>query len=216
MKKGFTLVEMLLAITLIAIIITVLYGVLEQTLGAQGRIEAVMYGSEIGPHLLNQIRQDIEACFVPDDKKTYFLGQDKKDIGGDADRVDFVSSTLDLKEEQGKDPAFSAINEVGYQLKPNRERSGVLVLYRRLDYGIDDDALKGGRLYELYDRVKSLNVEFYDGKDWQPSWDNKELKKLPEAVRVELVIQVNTDLEEDKPEDRKYSTIITLPAPPPK
>lgn len=211
MRRGFTLVEMLLAITLVAIVITVLYGVLEQTLGAQGRIEAVMYGSEIGPHILNQIRQDLEACFVPDDKNTYFLGQDKKDIGGDADRIDLVCTTLDLKEQQGKDPGFSAINEVGYQLKPNRQRPGLLVLYRRLDFGIDDDPLKGGRLYELYDRVKSLNVEFYDGKDWQSNWDNKELKRLPEAIRVELVIQVSADLQEDRPEDRKYATTITLP-----
>jgi type II secretion system protein J len=209
--KGFTLVELMLSVLILAILMTMIYGVVSSTIEAQNRIEEVTGGSEIGSAILAQIRQDLEGAFLPKNDEEYFVATDAKGGGGDRDRIDLVTSTVSYgAEREGDEAVFHSVNEVGYQLSENRRESGLGVLYRREDLFVDREPLRGGKLTEFYDRVVHFNLSFWNGEKWVKDWNNKrDGGKLPRAVQVELRILVTERNVKDHA--LNYLTTVTFP-----
>lgn len=211
-RAGFTLIEIMLAVVILAVIMAIIYGVVVSTVQAQQRIEEVSRLSEVGPALLGQIRSDLESAFLPRDGE-FFLGVEKKGATGDRDRVDFVAGVMAYgAEREGDDPLFHGVNEIGYQVLDSNDAkaAGLGVLYRREDFSIDAEPLKGGRLTELYDRVRHFDLQYYDGEKWIGEWNSKRMKnKLPQAVKVELKIVVLD--REDRPVEQSFTTTVTFP-----
>jgi general secretion pathway protein J len=208
--SGFTLVELMLAILVLAIMMALVYGVVVSTVQAAHRIEEITLGTEIGPSILTRIREDLEAAFLPSKEVEGFAGFDRKGGGGDRDRLDFVAAVMAYgAERDGEDALFHGVNEVGYQVKDNPKEPNVGILYRREDYHLDAEPLKGGRLTELYDRVRHFALEFWDGENWRSEWSaKKEKNSLPKAVKIDLKILVEE--RESKDVEKTYSTIVTF------
>jgi type II secretion system protein J len=206
-RDGFTLIELMLAVLILAIMMSIIYGVVVSTVTAARRVEEITATSEIGPAILTQIRIDLEAAFLPKEGE-YFVATKRTGGGASRDRIDFVSGVMAYGSENGIEEArFHSVNEVGYQMIESRKDPSVGILYRREDYFIDSDPLKGGRLTELYDRVRSFNLRFLDGETWRGDWNSKGQKGLPKAVEIELKILV-TDRE--KPSEQTFKTTVTF------
>ena len=208
---GFTLIELMLAVLVLAIMMALVYGVVVSTVQAAQRVEEITLGTEVGPAILTRLREDLESAIILSKEGDFFAGYDRKSSGGDRDRLDLVGSVMAYgAERDGEEPLFHGVNEVGYQVIDSRRDPSVGVLYRREDYFLDAEPLKGGRLTELYDRVRHFNLEYWDGETWRQDWSSRREKgKLPQAVRIELRIVV--DDREDKDVERYYSTIVTYP-----
>jgi type II secretion system protein J len=207
-RRGFTLVELMLAILILAIMMSIIYGLVVSTVSAARRVEEITASSEIGPAILTRVRSDLQAAFIPKDGE-FFVGSKRPGGGADRDRIDFISGeTAYGTEIEGEDARFHSINEVGYQVLESRKDPNVGVLYRREDYFIDAEPLKGGRLTEVYDRVRSFSLRYYDGEAWRPDWSNKTQKGLPKAVEVEVKILV---ADRDNPSvEQTFKTTIVL------
>jgi type II secretion system protein J len=208
LASGFTLVELMLAILILAIMMSIVYGVLVSTVTAARRIEEITASSEIGPAILTRIRADLESAFLPKDGE-FFLGGKRAGGGADRDRLDFISSEVAYGSENDvEEPRFHCINEVGYQVLDSRKDPNAGILYRREDFFIDADPLKGGHLTEMYDRVRSLSFRYFDGEEWKPEWSSKAKKSLPKAVEIELKILVT---ERDNPaKEQTFKTTVML------
>ena len=206
--QGFTLIEVMLAILLLAIMMSIVYGVVLSTVNAARRVEEITAASEVGPAILTRIRADLEAAFLPKEGE-FFLGIKKPGAGMDRDRVDFISSDVSYGSENDvEEPRFHSINEVGYQVLDSKKDPNVAVLYRREDFFIDADPLKGGHLVEMYDRVKSFSLRYYDGQDWRTDWSSKTQKGLPKAVEIELKIYVSQNGEPNFEQSFKTTVIL--------
>ncbi|HLY08560.1 MAG TPA: type II secretion system protein GspJ [Planctomycetota bacterium] len=207
-REGFTLVELMLAILLLAIMMSIVYGVVVSTVGAARRVEEITAASELGPAILTRIRSDLESAFLPKEGE-FFAGIKKPGSGADRDRVDFISSELAYGSKNDvEEPSFHSVNEVGYQVLDSPKEFGMGVLYRREDFFIDSEPLKGGHLIEMYDRVKSFALRYYDGKDWRPDWSSKTQKGLPKAVEIELKIYVTQNGEPNH--EQTFKTTVML------
>jgi len=207
-RQGFTLVELMLAVLILAIMMSIIYGVVVSTVTAARRVEEITSTSEIGPAILTQIRADLEAAFLPKPDGEYFVATKRAGAGNNRDRIDLVSGVMAYgPENEIEVPRFHSVNEVGYQLLESRKDPGFAILYRREDYFIDADPLKGGRLTELYDRVRSFSLRFREGEVWRDDWNSKTQKGLPKAVEIELKIQV-TDREQ--PAEQTFKTTVTF------
>lgn len=59
-------------------------------------------------------------------------------------------------------------------------------LYVRTQRPADSDLTQGGTQEILSDKVRDLRFEFYDGSDWQTTWDSRDANKgkMPTAIRV--------------------------------
>lgn len=204
-EGGFTLLEIILAVALCALVMGLVYGIVLSTIQAAERVDELTAGSEIGPAILALIREDVAAAFLPGKDQDYFVGQSKNG----RDRFDFISSSaVFAAETAGAEPAIHSVNEMGYQVK-EAPGGGGLVLYRRVDPFIDAEPLRGGRLTAVVDNVLSFKVSYWDGKDWQPTWIASKMEdKLPMSVRIELKIRVTDRTAEGGHADRTFMTII--------
>jgi len=207
-RRGFTLIEVMLAILILAIMMSIVYGVVVSTVSAARRVEEITAASEIGPAILTRVRADLEAAFLPKEGE-FFLGIRKPGGGMDRDRIDFISSELAYGSENDvEEPRFHSINEVGYQVLESKKDPNYGVLYRREDFFIDADPLKGGHLVEMYDRVKSFSLRYYDGQDWRTDWSSKTQKGLPKAVEIQLKIYVSQN--GDSNVEQSFKTTVML------
>ncbi len=207
-RSGFTLIEIVLAVALCALVMALVYGVLLSTIQAAERIDELTHGSEIGPAILAQIREDVGGAFLPDDDQGYFVGQER----AGRDRLDFVSSAaVFAPETTGSEPAVHSVNEIGYQVKDGPSPEDGLVLYRRVDPFIDAQPLQGGRLTAVAEKITSFKVTYWDGAEWHNSWVASEREnRLPDSIRVELKLRVPDRMAEGGFSQRTFTTIIPM------
>jgi len=200
-QRGFTLLEVLLTITITALMMGIIYGVLVSTLQARTRLEKTTEMDEAGPLLLKMMADDLSAAYVPPvpdqpppaegepaaENPAYFTGKDETGAGGEADRLDFVSSRDIWNPDTQRIADFA---EIGYFLRPNPDESSLSILVRREDPFVDDKPATGGTLQEMYARVKSLSFEYFDGEKWLRTWGDQDAQKkaLPKIVRITLIV----------------------------
>jgi prepilin-type N-terminal cleavage/methylation domain-containing protein len=207
-RSGFTLIEIVLAVALCALVMMLIYGVLASTIQAAQRIDELTHGSEIGPAILSQIREDVGAAFLPGKDQDFFVGQER----AGRDRLDFVSSAaVFASETPGSEPKVHWINEIGYQVKEGPTKEDGLVLYRRVDPFVDAEPLRGGRLTAIAEKVTSFKVTYWTGSEWAPAWvSSKQDDKLPGSIKVELKLRVPDRKAEDGFSERTFATIIPI------
>lgn len=205
---GFTLIEIVLAVALCTIVMALIYGVLHSTIQAAERIDELTHGSEIGPAILAQIREDVGAAFLPGTDQDYFVGQDRSG----RDRLDFISSAaVFAAETPGSEPAVHTVNEIGYQVKEGPSAEDGLVLYRRVDPFVDAEPLRGGRLMAVAEQVTLFKITYWSGTEWLPTWVASKLdNKLPSSIRVELKMRVPDRKAEGGFAERTFATIIPM------
>jgi prepilin-type N-terminal cleavage/methylation domain-containing protein len=213
--SGFTLIEVILTLVMLGYIVSCIYPCLIYTIDAKDRVESMSAVNKVGQAIIRQITHDLEGCYTPLGLQNPFEGIDN----GTADSINFVTTVESAPDENG---VRSNITEVGYRVEVNEQDPDYYVLLRREGFFVKDDPLKGGTLSEVYDRVRSFNLTYYDGENgWVDSWNCEEQEGPPLAVKIEFVVKVEretlgSEKEEEETELQKqegyFSAIVTLPA----
>lgn len=191
---GFTLIEVMVAVLIASMVMVAVSASFLGTMNAHYEIDNANSVMSEGQRVLDIMERDLRSLWHYDIKKIRVLYGRSRDIGGyDADRLDILASTdaiegvVDLENRIG----HPGVCEVGYWLKENREIPGLLVLCRREDPLVDDDMTLGGKFQRVSERVKSLNITYYEtlGYDAEPrdEWDSgQDGGKLPRRIKIEL------------------------------
>lgn len=189
--NGFTMVELLIAISILAMILITIYAAFQGTIKV---IRTGSRGADNYQHLrlaIESIRRDLVCAFIPPGEEGVLKGIDNDSGGSDMDSIDFVTAS-NLMADPGEDRRESDICEVGYFISDEHE--GVLV--RRVDLTVDSNPFSGGRLEPIAEKVVALNFQYYDAEEdkWLDSWDpeaeeeNEQIKGLPPIVWVEVTV----------------------------
>lgn len=169
-RKGFTLIEIVIAMLITALIVTSLGLIVRSTVDAKISVEAEARARRLGPNIMATISRDIRNCWAtgPDENVDltgdWFRGEHH---GGDEDGQDeiwFVSSIDSYMKYQG---ISSDLTEVGYYVKENKvdddsPLDGLYSLYRREDFSVDKYPDEGGLGIKMHDRVVSFRIWYYD------------------------------------------------------
>ena len=207
-RAGFTLVEVLLVV----LIMSMMFVSISQLMQAARRTRDTIHNFQemqlAGPAVLEMITRDLRGIFTAGrPRATWFEVYDRTVNGQDADRLDFVTTTDSLAVHMiNADRSIRAdINEVGYVIRPNPENDEFLEIYRREDFGVDDEPLRGGEYTFLSDQVKDLNIEVYleDGPDaepvdeWGPRAGDPELIGIPAWIRISLTVELKPRIDRE-------------------
>ena len=221
-RSGFTLIEIMVALTVLAILVSMIYQVLLNSVRGQDMVREGLRAPKVQNAILGQIFRDFRYLYWDDfTGDTGFVGKNKELGGKEADIIDFVTSrpsrTSHLSDESARDDLPSPLTEVGYALRQNDENPDWLELWRREDWFVDDNPVKGGTYSLIYDRITKFSLLYFpipeenvDSKG-QEEWDTRVKHKLPYAIVLEIQFDVEEPTERGDEEAKEHiSRIIIL------
>ena len=194
--SGFTLIEMVISASLMAILVVGAYLCLSSGIASQKLLEARGEAIQSARVAMALMSADLR-CACPLSKDIQFVGMDRMLDDIEADNVDFATHNYSPRRAGEGD-----FCEVSYFVDEDRA-SGKLCLWRRRDPTPDDEPLSGGSREEIARGVSGLRLEYYDGVLWYDEWGDPvsrgkktatlkqkpNLAGMPEAVRITLWIE---------------------------
>lgn len=213
-NRGFTLLEMLIAMTMMTIIAASLYTSMSIGFRARESAERAVEKGRSAQIAIELIKNMLASSMVPNGILAgEFEGEDEQDGEGyDADTLSFYTADYN----PGEDELASDIEKVEIEMS-TRDETNEQVLIRKVTTNLlspktldpDEEVLCGG--------VRSLNLRYYNGTDWEDEWDSSDNDNaLPEAVEITIMLE-DTDsiLDENDDNDEEdiyeYTETIILP-----
>jgi len=202
-RNGFTLVELLIAIAILSIIMSVVYKSFYASTEGIKRAEVVDDINSTARVIFLKLMDDINSAYLDNSNKTIFVGDSKRDKDLPQDSLSLTSlSNLRMV----KDAKETDLHEIGYYLKEDydyqkQEKKISLLRKEKKTIGAEP-VLEGGEVYELTDEIAGIRFSYFDGA-WKDNWDSKTTP--PKAVEVEIIL---FDADKNK---RTFKTIIDVP-----
>jgi general secretion pathway protein J len=176
-EKGFTLIEILLAVSLVAMMATLVFGSLFLTTSA---IDTARLNSANEQIVRSTFRVMADELSVGENKEAGpWMGINGQQDGQPADSVAFITMGQFRGAESAQDTEL-------VRIVYTREGDRLLRFVRRNIYGLTDESVEQ---VELANKVKAFNVRYYDSKSnlWLDEWDGGR-QGLPKAVLIELTL----------------------------
>jgi len=203
-KAGFTLVELLAAMAIIAVIVSMVYGsyraTCESTRRHQSRIELCRKAEVVLTGIARQIRccwaptpedhlqppAEIVANTTADPEKTpprkipeYFSA------GAGSQGGQFLSMLTTAKAVSEADNPYGL-----FQVRYKFDRTArTLYQSRSVFAGITEDKPQNKNYQPVAEGIRSVELTVFDGRKWRNSFSYQKEKKLPCAVRIEITCE---------------------------
>ena len=212
---GFTLLEILLALVLLALVVSMISVSLSGSMRVIDATEEqgnLYYRARIA---MQRISSDLASARLTDDVE--FVGSRKDVDGARGDSMRFASMAHVIFDPEHQSPGMGVIS---YEVEPDRKNSGELVLLRsdllyRPGMELKEDEPAPDR-FLLCDRLRSVRFTFIDSKgEEHESWDTRpggdvadRERRLPAAVSCTLEFWLDREQETSL----SFSTSMPLPA----
>lgn len=157
-KGGFTLLEIIVAITITVTILAIVYGSYSASLKSMENIRTRIDVYGTARPVLEQMTRDIScAYFNAEDERTAFVGT--------AESLDFITLA---HRRSSRDERSSDLSEVGFFIS---EETDAPLLMRRESTYLDEEPLSGGDVSVIADNITSIAFQYYGEEGWTDSWD---------------------------------------------
>jgi general secretion pathway protein J len=194
--RGFTLLEVLISIAILAAITALLFGAFSALKRSKDGLTRMQDRQREARLAMARMTRELQSAYLSAHlpinqalmiQKTIFRGE----TGTPADRVDFTAfANMRLE----KDSHVSDQCEISYYASPNPDGSGTTDLVRRVDSSIDLEPTKGGKVEVLATDIDLFDLQYLDSQtaQWQERWDTTQatgqIDRLPLQVRITLVL----------------------------
>jgi general secretion pathway protein J len=194
--RGFTLLEVLISIAILAAITSLLFGAFSALKRSKDGLTRMQDRQREARLAMARMTRELQSAYLSAHlpinqalmiQKTIFRGE----TGTPADRVDFTAfANMRLE----KDSHVSDQCEISYYASPNPDGSGTTDLVRRVDSSIDLEPTKGGKVEVLATDIDLFDLQYLDSQtaQWQERWDTTQatgqIDRLPLQVRITLVL----------------------------
>ncbi|MCY4262111.1 MAG: prepilin-type N-terminal cleavage/methylation domain-containing protein [Candidatus Dadabacteria bacterium] len=208
-RDGFTLIEVLIAVSITVIALTMLYGSFSQVVTAKRRVETDNELIQEANTILLKMRHDLVNAFPRGNINSRISSPTAYPsfrgwLEAENSRIVFTSFAGDPAHHSRQ----SGQSEISYYLVPLRD--GMSALVRKDNYWIGND--ETGAVYPLSERVLGFRVNFLTGRPaasdneqavWQ--WDSTAMRGFPQAVQIRIVLSGDGGGEET------HSMIVAIP-----
>ncbi len=196
--KGFSLIEVLVAMSITVILVASVYFSFSNILIGRAKIKDIMAREREIYFTLDLIRSDIQNAFLsvnsgsPEEThKTIFRAEEDSPVT----HLTFASINKVRMQADIKQCDQTEIEYYG------QSEDGENVLYRRESFWVDEFPERGGNVYPVFSGFKRLRFEFWDDNndEWRPVWNTESadnLNVLPTKVKITMEVD---DGHYDKP-----------------
>ncbi len=177
---GFTMLELLVAISLLAILATALYGTFFALTSGRDRATAGMEGRRELRTTIDMLRRELDsALFVKSNQRLHFVVEDRDYFGKPASILDFTTFS---PPRSGTQPLS---DQTELQYRPLGKDGKLLLARLAKDIYLTEKAFP----YPQMDELEGFLVECFDGTKWVRSWNTALNPGLPKAVRVTISVK---------------------------
>ncbi len=200
--KGFTLIEVMIAVTILALISAIIFAVVFGAAKRSRFIDLELSLQTETSLILSLVAEDIRGAFSLEGEVPFFVGEDRYfgDVPGD--RVDFLTSSV-----LPTDPELSSGSggEVGYSVFSSDEKQ--FSLLRREQAPLSEPFDEGGQEWEVTDRLASFELAYSDGEEWFDQWDST-IENGPGSGKLPTMVRISLSLKEGV-QEVSATTIVT-------
>lgn len=239
-RSGFTLIEVILAIVILATVLTLAYRILHNILETERIVSRLSTPEKIGQGILSILRRDLLGVTHRHLGERVFQVYDNGEFERARDEIEYITTRNPIMPEtlggQFEGGASDAIGDEGIrsivavrwflQETPGASEADILTLFRQENVefeGVDPFASPTGNgvAFEIYDKVRGFSIECFDGYEWLPVWDSQ-TRLMAEAEEAEALaaeeaggVGVSKPLEDSagpgEPDEMMATTPTVLP-----
>jgi len=208
--RGVTLLEVLVSASILAIVLSLLYGAYHVQMTTTREIEEMARTNQIVRVIFERMTKDLESAVIhfPNVATAGLLGmesEDRVENGLPADRIRFTSlSHL----EPGASTPYTDLCEIGYSLELDPEGPG-FILMRMDDPTPDGDMRSGGSTIELGRSVGGLDFVFED--DTGSLFNQWNASELDQGGKTPSIISISITLLDRSGIGHRFTTSVHLP-----
>ena len=196
-SAGFTLVEVLLAVGILALISVSIFQSMSLSIQAKKNVTALNERYHEGRQVMRRITRELRMAFLraqPPEEMTEESPAVITRMEGEENEIYFPTTAHIRTRAEGKE---SDQSEIHYFLKPPDYNTPYRspTLFRRESRRVDHRPDRGGQTWPVIDGVKKFTLEYWDdqkeiGDDaWQRSWDSDDNQLLPSRIRITLELE---------------------------
>ena len=208
MRKGFTLIEVLLAMSITAILVASVYFSFSNLLNGREKIKKVTERERSIYFTLELIRNDLKNAYLtlnrgmPEEThKTIFKSEDQTPVS----HLTFTALNHVKMAAGVKQCDQTEIEYYGENI------DGENVLMRRESLWVDEYPERGGNVYPVLKGFTSIKFEYWHAitKEWVDHWNTESannVNSLPPKIKITMIAQEG----EYGKEDYKIETVVNL------
>ena len=214
-KAGMTLIEIMAAMAILAIVASLLYSAFVQTSRNKQRIEAELDRYHEIYSAIERIAQELSMAYTSAHRnpnevlRTMITGFVAKESGSNS-RVDFTSFS---HRRLYRNAHESDQNELSFFVANHPKDATKKVLARREQRRVDDDFTKGGQSQILIEDVRKFELSFFDPltSEWAAIWDTTQTAMQPNRLPMQAKILITVPNVRGKGPDQTFGTRTNLP-----
>jgi general secretion pathway protein J len=183
-QAGFTLFEVLVAVSIVALLLTTVYGVFTSVSGAKERLETTGEGYHQARVLFDRISREVRGAYVP-------AGHPDALFAGGNGATPFLELSTSAATPQGG--GKGGINVVRYEVQVDSESSDGRKVLLRSEVPLHEADQRQEGAYRLATGLEDLRWRYYDGEQWLEEWPTKRAQGANAAgqmleVRLTVII----------------------------
>ncbi len=202
-NTGFTLIEMLVALAMIATIVSIVYGSYAATSKSLEVYDNRLSCSQRAQLVLRLMTRQIRCAYAPaepnnSESLSSQIGEARETTSRTGTRKPAVVFRGDPHNKRGEILQFMTTAGLGDNPAAPQRLSYTKYRYDRstMTLSIDRGTCAGplgpegsaSHWQSLLDRVEGIDLAFHDGRQWRQEWDSAQDKGLPRAVRIGLTV----------------------------
>ncbi|MCI4626073.1 MAG: prepilin-type N-terminal cleavage/methylation domain-containing protein [Candidatus Magnetoovum sp. WYHC-5] len=175
--KGFTLIEVVIAVLLFAVIAFAVYNTFFMVNRAITQTDDYVIRLQELRETLDAIKKEVESA--------YYVGHTESTVFKVIDTDVYGKQVSSLSAATFAGPG-SSLKRVTYYVDGTEE---LLALFKEVQPSIFKDM--GSIKVSVIDNIKEFDVRVYVGENSMRNWDSTETKKLPQKVLIKITVPFN-------------------------
>ncbi|MDA0712569.1 MAG: prepilin-type N-terminal cleavage/methylation domain-containing protein [bacterium] len=195
MRRGFSLIELLIAAVLLAIIGLMLTTTLNSSIEVKERVDGISNRYFFVRQALSRMSREISMAYLSEHKNfnsPVVITQFK----GEKSALAFAAFGGFVRQKNAQE---SDQREISYFMQ--KDKDNISSLMRKEKINLTNDLGKSGKTYVLCPNVKSVEFKYWNQstKKWQNEWSTEGVaaqKILPSRVQIEMIAILENNQEE--------------------
>ena len=205
-RRAFTLLELVVAMFMFSLVVGSLYGVVHAALLMRETMYVTLESVLPRDHAAAILRRDLGSCLPA---SGLFVGAL---LGEKGEEQSLRRDTLELYTASGivgDASPWGDVQKVQYSVE-TLEGESTPSLVRRTTRNLLPSTEVEPEPEKLLDDVDALTITYYDGEEWQDSWDANTLGEMPQAISL-VVAFSQADEDENEPVNARPPLELLIP-----